>query len=163
VQASPVLFVFGAVAEFAGIVLLGFPDLLPGAIRLSGWLRRQSNRLRRVVGLPTRPIVVSIGAAGEINIAGRVAALVVSRSGGTLDEKVAFLLRRDQAAQRQENELADRVDQLEAESRQRIADAQREMEQHIAAETEAYRPLRIAGTAALALGLALTTVATLIA
>jgi hypothetical protein len=49
----------------------------------------------------------------------------------------------------------------------RFAEAQRQMEQHVAAElaaaTEAYRPLRIAGTAALALGLVLVTVATLIA
>jgi hypothetical protein len=40
VQACAVLLVVGVLAEFVGTVLLGFPDLLPGATRLSGWLRR---------------------------------------------------------------------------------------------------------------------------
>jgi hypothetical protein len=46
-----VLVVVGVVAEFAGIVLLGFPDFVPGALRLSGWLRRQWRRavVHRVV------------------------------------------------------------------------------------------------------------------
>jgi hypothetical protein len=52
---SAVLLAFGVVFEFAGIVLLGFPNFVPGAIRLSGWLRRRgrraAKRLRRLVGL----------------------------------------------------------------------------------------------------------------
>jgi hypothetical protein len=38
VQACPWLFVAGVLAEFVGIVALGFPDLLPSAIRLAGVL-----------------------------------------------------------------------------------------------------------------------------
>ena len=167
-QTWHVLYVLGGIAELAGIVALGYPDLLPGARRISGWLRRQENRIRRYVGLPTRPNVVNLGAAaGEFNIAGRAAALVVSRSEGTLEQNVDFLLRRDQDAQRRENEMAERIDQLEADSRQRVDDARREMEQHVAGELadagDEYRELRVVGTGALVLGLVLVTVATFIA
>lgn len=169
-QASAVLFVLGVVAEFVGIVLLGFPDLLPDAIRLSGWLRRQGRRaanvLRRLARREPRRFVVSADSGAYVTM-GAQSSGIVGTSETTLEGQVAYLLRRDEHAQREANALAARVNRLEAESPRQIAEAQRQMEQHVAAElaaaTEAYRPLRIAGTAALALGLVLVTVATLIA
>jgi hypothetical protein len=165
------LLVFGVLAEFAGIVLLGFPDFLPGALRLSAWLgrrgRRVLNRVRRLIGLPSLTTHVSIAAAGEYNLAGNVAALVVSREEGTLEEKVDFLLRRDQDAQRRLNDLEHRLNDLEGESPRRLEELRTAMEEHVARELsaalEAYRPLRIAGTVALFVGLACVTTATLLA
>lgn len=109
----------GNVAEFAGIVLLGFPDLLPGAIRLSRWLQRQSrrtaNRLRRLVGRQPLGTVVSAGAATAIATA-LTGSAVVGTSETTVEGKVEFLLRRDQDSQRQANVFAERLGRLEAES-----------------------------------------------
>jgi hypothetical protein len=166
VQACPVLFVLGVLVEFVGIVLLGFPDLLPGARRLSGWLRRQENRLRRLIGRKPRHVVVTAGSA--MSIAGGFSASgIVGTSETTLEGQVAYLLRRDQDAQREANALAARVKRLEADGPKHLDEAQRQMEQHVAAELAAaraeYREVRIAGTAALAVGLVLVTVATLIA
>jgi hypothetical protein len=165
------LLVLGALAEFTGIVLLGFPDFLPGALRLSAWLghrgRRALNRIRRLIGLPPLTTHISIAAAVELNLAGSIAALVVSREEGTLEEKVDFLLRRDQDAQRRLNELEHRLDDLEAESPRRLDELRAAMEEHVAREVaavlEAYRPLRIAGTIALFVGLVCITTATLAA
>jgi hypothetical protein len=56
------------------------------------------------------------------------------------------------------------VGRLETESPRRLAEAREEMEAHVTRELEdaltEYRPLRIAGTIALAIGLACVTVAT---
>jgi hypothetical protein len=167
VQTCAWLFIAGVFTEFVGIVLLGFPDLLPGARRLSGWLRRQENRVRRLVGLPTRRGVV-YAKSGTLTVGvGASSAGMVSTSATTLEGKVEYLMRRDQDSQRAENALAARVNRLEAESPQQIAKAQRQMEQHVAAKLAdaraEYHELRVAGTGALALGLILVTVATFIA
>jgi hypothetical protein len=166
VQACPLLFAAGALAEFVGIVLLGFPDLLPGARRLSGWLRRQENRLRRLIGREPRH-VFGTSSVGVAIAAGVSASGIVGTSETTLEGQVAYLLRRDEDAQRKANALAARVNRLEAESPRQIEEAQRQMEQHVAAELAdaraEYRELRVAGTLALALGLILVTVATFIA
>jgi hypothetical protein len=160
------LFLIGALFELAGIVALGFPDLLPGAIRLSEWLRRQENRLRPRVGLPPRPVVHTTSVSDGIVFGGSVSG-VVSTSETTLEGKVEYLLRRDQDAQREVNALAARVNDLTAALTARLAEARQEMEEHVARELtaaqEAYRPLRTAGTIALATGLAFVTAAALLA
>jgi hypothetical protein len=166
VQASPVLFVVGVLAEFVGIVLLGFPDLVPGAVRLSAWLRQQENRLRRRIGREPRNVVVTVGAATASAAFGGRAAGIVGTSETTLEGQVAYLLRRDQDAQREGNALAARVSALEAELPRQRDEAQRQMEHHVAGALAAaraeYRELRLAGTFALFAGLACVTVATLI-
>jgi hypothetical protein len=164
------LYVVGVVAEFAGIVCLGFPDLLPGALRLSAWLgcqwHRATNRLRRLVGLKPRRVVHTVGAAGTVNLAGHISAVVSTSNVGSLEDKVEYLLRRDQDAQRRANELDARLDRLEAESTERLAELRGKMETHVAHELstalEAYRPLRVAGTIALVIGLVCVTVATFV-
>jgi hypothetical protein len=166
---TTVLVVVGVVAEFAGIVLLGFPDFVPGALRLSDWLRRQTrravNRLGRLVGREPPGVVVSAGAALATGVA-LGARAIVSTGATTLEGKLEYLLRRDQDAQRQADEFAARLNRLEAESPRRLAETRQQMEEHVARELsaalEAYRPLRVAGTIALALGLACVTLATLL-
>jgi hypothetical protein len=170
VQAWHALYVLGVVAEFAGIVALGFPDLLPGARRLSAWLsrhgRRASNRLRRLVRREPRVVTVTGGLSAGVAIGGHASA-VVSTSETTLEGQVAYLLQRDRDAQEQANAFAARLNQLEADSPRRLAEARQEMEQHVARELalarDEYLDLRVAGTGALVLGLVLVTVATFIA
>lgn len=157
--------------ELGGIVALGFPDLLPGALRVSTWLgrqwRRATNRLRRLVGLKPRAVVHTVGAAGEINLAGHISAVVSTSNVGSVEDKVEYLLRRDQDAQRRLNEHDARLDRIEGETTERLAELRGEMETHVAHElsaaVEAYRPLRVVGTIALVVGLACVTAATLVA
>jgi hypothetical protein len=164
------LLVVGVISEFAGIVLLGFPDFVPGAIRLSGWLRRQgrrtANRIRRLIGLKPRAVVHNVGAADAVGVS-MSASAVVGTSETTLEGKVEYLLRRDQDAQRQANDFAWRVSRIEEESPERLAELRQQMEEHVARELTAalqvYRPLRVAGTIALATGLACVTTATFLA
>ena len=58
------LLIVGAVSEFIGIVLIAFPDLLAGALRLSAWLARAARkiekRVRCLVRLPGRNHVVAL-------------------------------------------------------------------------------------------------------
>ena len=165
------LLVIGSVLELGGIVALGFPDLLPGALRVSTWLGRQwrlaSNRLRRLVGLKPRAVVHTVDMAGAVSLAGHISAVVSTSNVGSLEEKVEYLLRRDQDAQRRVNEHDERLDRIEAESTERLAELRGQMETHIARELgaalEAYRPLRVAGTVALVIGLGCVTAATLLA
>jgi hypothetical protein len=86
------LYLLGVGAEFAGIVLVGFPDALPYGRRLSNWMGRRwrlvENRLRSLVGLRRRTTTVAVGSAGTVDMAGR-ATFVVGTSATALDEQVA--------------------------------------------------------------------------
>ena len=166
-----VLLLIGVASEFVGIVLIGFPDFVPGTLRLAGWLRRQGRRIenliRRLARRKARPIVVSAGASGGIAIGGSASAVVSPGANATTEDKVDFLLRRDLDTQRELNDLAGRVNRLQTESTRQLAEARQDMEQHVDRElatalTE-YRPLRVVGTIALAVGLACVTVATFLA
>jgi hypothetical protein len=162
-----VLFVVGALFEFAGIVLLGFPDFVPGALRLSRWLRPRTrsvvNRLRRLLRLPPRPTFVDLGGAVEIHGVLRGSAMKSVAAGASLEEKVAFLLRRDEEAQGAVNALAERVAAIEEQAPRQLEQLRGEMQAHvdqkIRAALDEYRELRVAGTVALGLGLACVTVA----
>jgi len=164
------LLVVGVFAEFVGIVLLGFPDFVPGALRLSGWLRRYGRRLANVVrslfGRPTRGAVHQIRAAGESNVSATLSAVVIPKA-STLEEKVDYLMSRDQAAQDRVNTLDERIVRLETDSPRRLAEARRKLEDHVTRELvaaeAAYRPLRVAGTVALAVGLACSSLASYLA
>lgn len=164
------LLAIGVVSEFAGIVLLGFPDFVPGAIRLSGWLgrhgRRGANRLRRLVGRSPRGVVHTAESGGVI-VTGMSVTGVVSTSATTLEGKVDYLMRRDQDAQHMFDALAERVTRLEADSPRQLDEIRRQMEGHVARELmaalEAYRPLRVVGTILLAVGLGSVTASALLA
>jgi hypothetical protein len=164
------LLVIGSVFQLGGIVALGFPDLLPGALRLSRWLgrqgRRAANLLRRLLRRPPRGDVHVGAGTGTITLGGFPARGVVSTSATTLEEQLAYLLRRDQDVQVQTDALATRISRLETESPKQLEEARQQMEQHIADELAGlraeYRPLRVAGTIAVVIGLACVTTATLL-
>jgi hypothetical protein len=165
-----VLLVVGAVCEFIGIVAIGFPDFLPHGRRLSRWLRRRTrvvvNKLRRVLGLPPLQTVVYGQAALEASAALSGYAIKGVSPAATIDEKVEFLLRRDEEAHRAMNALNDRVDALEKALPLQLDRLREEMEAHVASTLttaqEEYRALRVLGTVALAFGLLCTTVANLV-
>jgi enolase len=84
-------------------------------------------------------------------------------AGASLEEKVAFLLRRDEEAQGAVNALAERVAAIEEQAPRQLEQLRGEMQAHvdqkIRAALDEYRELRVAGTVALGLGLACVTVA----
>jgi hypothetical protein len=88
------------------------------------------------------------------------------REDAPLEEKVAYLMRRDQATQEAEHRITERVEAVEAESRQSVEDLRREVEVLLGTELRAaqedFRAVRIGGTIALAVGLTLTTLANFI-
>jgi hypothetical protein len=154
--------------EFLGVVLVGAPDLVPGVRRATVWLAEHGERgiwrVLRVVGV-RRPHYVSTGVAAEYDIAFRSAGLVHATSATTLEDKVAFLLRRDEATQGALQELNDRVVELERETERRL-DAEREeteafVGEALAAQDARYRWARILGAVLLIAGLVCTAVATL--
>ena len=164
------LYVLGAILELSGILFLAAPDLVPGAIRLSHWTgthwRPIENRIRRLLHLPGRSIVINAEAAGVSILAGRVSAVKSVSADADIEQRVAFLLQRDQEAQRDLNLLAERLVDAEEKSERRLGELRGAMEAHVGhaltAAQEDYRTARGIGTIALILGLAMTTTANFI-
>ena len=153
-----VLLIVGALAEFAGIVLIGFPDFVPGALRLSNWLRPRVQRLRtgvrRLLRRPQPGVSHQRFATDSATVSDHAPVEQYGDPGATLEQQVEFLLMQDVKAQRQLNALRRRIDSLEKDMPRRLTALRGDMETHVA-ETQAaalaeYRPLRIAGTVALA-------------
>jgi hypothetical protein len=160
------LYTLGALFELAGIVAVASPDLVPGAVRFAAWLRvrlrRAVDRLRRFIGRP-RPQVIEVGLAGAVATAGSLSFSKSVNANANLEQQVAFLLHRDQEAQRDVNALAKRVTEVEQGAPRRLAELRAEMEAHVehkltAAQAD-FRAARVLGAFALAIGLALTTIA----
>jgi hypothetical protein len=109
------LLVGGAAFEFLGIIVIVFPDLIPYGIRLSLWQRRHTRALfdhiGRLLGRP-RNVVIEVPTASELNIAGRGSPMKSASGAATLEQKVEFLLTRDQEAQRDVNMLRERIEDL---------------------------------------------------
>jgi hypothetical protein len=161
------LLVVGAFLEFGGIVALAFPDFLPHARRLSPWLGHRTrvviNWVRRLLGMkPLQKVVYGWGGVkGSASVRGT--GLVNISDDATEAEKIAFLLRRDQEAQQAINTLSRRTEDLEEDMPRQLEQLREDMRTHVSSELtaaqEEYRPLRIGGTIALAVGLVCTTVA----
>lgn len=98
--------------------------------------------------------------AGEVDVAGSFAPIVSVNPDATPEEKIEFLLRQDQERQRDVNELRERVQMLERESSKRLAELGSRMERYVvealAEAASSYRPVRVIGSIALAIGLGLT-------
>lgn len=160
-----VLYSFGGLFELVGITLAAAPDLVPGARRFSRWAaprwRRFENRIRRLLRLRPRTITASVGLAGEVNLAGSMDAIISVAPTATLDEKVEFLLRRDQERQRDANELRRRIEAIDRDATRRLADLrvimEAQVEEALAAAATEYRAARVVGAIALAIGLCLST------
>jgi biopolymer transport protein ExbB/TolQ len=157
----------GAVLEFGGIVALAFPDFLPHGRRLSRWFAHRSrvviNVVRRWLGMKPLQKFVSISMAAEANASGRMSAVAGVNDDATQEEKISFLLRRNQETQEAINRLSGQVRELEEETPRELERLRQDLQGHVAAELAAaedeYRALRVVGTMALAVGLVCTTVA----
>lgn len=158
------LYVAGAVLEFLGILLVSAPDLLPYSERASQWLRTTTqplvDRLRRLIHRPTAHTIGVSGIASASTVAG--ASIIVSPNAeATLEERVEYLLRREQEAQKKSNECEGRLRAIEEQLPKRLDELRAETREHVttsitAAESQ-YRQFRFIGAVALAVGLLLTT------
>ncbi len=160
------LFVSGATLELVGIVFVGSPDLFPAADRFSAWLRLRveptANRFLRLLGRPRSQTVTL--EPGVVRATGMPVYFSRSlREGASLEERVEFLIRRDEEAQQRENDHEARLTAIEGETPERLEELRSAMELHVADSLEAahraYRELRIFGAVLLALGLGCATAA----
>ncbi len=152
------LLVVGGMLEFGGIFALAWPDLVPWKERVSGWMgrvyRKVAARLRRMFG--RTPLELRWSDDVRPRVWPDLGVIEISED-ATLEAKVAFLLSRDQAAQRAESVLQQRIGNLERAISRRLDEHRAEMMGHFSKKlTEAlnrYRSLRILGAFLLAAGL----------
>ena len=164
-DAKHALYIAGAVLELLGILLVSAPDLLPYSERASRWLRTTTrplvDRLRRAIGRP-RVHVVHVGGAGAIGLGGGSVSVVVSSNPeASLEERVEYLMRREQEAQARLNAHDERLGKVEEQLPKRLEELRAETQEHVSTSITAaewkYRPVRFIGAIALTVGLALTT------
>ncbi|HEY9456644.1 MAG TPA: hypothetical protein VIQ56_01960 [Gaiella sp.] len=134
----PWLFAIGVLVEGLSIAVFAVPDFVPGLRRFVRWLgpraRRAENRARRLLRLPGHPKVV-YAQAGVAVAAGMSAKVRVSVSeGATPDEKIAYLLRREQAAQDFADRLSERVESLSTKLDTDVEALRVEFRDHVGAE-----------------------------
>jgi len=172
VSARAILLLTGAVFEFGGIVLLGFPDFIPGARLASRWLgdrsrmvairgRRVMTRIRARFRTEHRSGASRISGAGTIETAGEVTTPQGIHPDVPDVAKLAFLIRREEEMRSELADLEKRTTSLETKVPRQLAELRRDLRAHVGDELRvafaAYRPLRVAGTIAFAIGLTLAT------
>src|SRR4051794_10374013 len=98
--AKATLYIVGAVLELGGIILVGSPDLFPEAARLSGLMADRAQavagRLLRLLGLGPVP-THTVSSTLTMPFESEGPATVQVTPDASTEEKVAFLLERDQA------------------------------------------------------------------
>jgi hypothetical protein len=132
---------------------------------LSSWLARRwrpiENRIRRLLHLRIRGLHHTVALAGGIEFAGSVRAIQSIDPEEPLEEQVAFLLRRDREHQERIADLSTRISDVETKAARELTEmhtrSRAELLIAIEREAAAYRPVRIFGAVALAIGLALST------
>jgi hypothetical protein len=165
---ASLLVVLAAVNELYGIVLIASPDLLPHVQRAHLYLRERMRRLKRWIvqrakRLLRRPVSERVSAggamAGGIAPTGHVAFLVKPSEHATVDELLAWLVRRDQETHEQLNALERELREHPGRWKNDIEAARRDIrDEHLALERRIKDDrlrLRYLGLAFLALGLIL--------
>jgi hypothetical protein len=154
-------YIGGALLEFVGIVLVASPDLFPYAERLSQWATPKFDRIRNWLGRPRR-LVYNIPTAVSMELAGRVVAMRGIGDEAPVDDKLRFLLTRDQEAQRDVQELSHRVEDVEKATHARLDALDDKMKRHVGERLDTshreYLGLRIIGVAFVVAGLVCATV-----
>lgn len=158
------LFFGGAAIECVGILFVASPDLFPLAARVvRSFGARLSQVWRRALRLfGVRRTVTAKASLGAMLVMGTRATFEKNiKDEATLEEKVAFLLRRDKEAQSDVQALAHRFDDLETALDPRLDDLRDSMAAHVGTSLEAvhraYLPLRRLGVVLLVVGLAMAT------
>lgn len=113
----------GGSLEFWGVLLVASPELAPSLRRLGAALvaarshtkalaRRAANKARRMLRLPPRPIEMS----GTVNVSGELAlssrGIVGVPEEASMEEKVAFLIQREEVTQKRMAELQETLNGL---------------------------------------------------
>lgn len=166
------LYVLALPFEVAGLVLIVWPDVAPdlravvtrAARRVrAGWWRVVS-WWRRLLRRPGRNVALQVGAAVSTSAA---LSMQVMRGepNGTIAEKVAILIQRDQESQQRLNRLETSLTDKEAARDRQIAQLRTELTQLIATESQRavdrHRRQRIVGTALVAIGAVIGTLGNL--
>jgi hypothetical protein len=163
---AAVTLILGAISEFAGLVLIAWPDLVPWKRQASTWLRQTYGTaegiVRRILRRPRQVTVArSIGLASSIEIAGSLRRRRGCSPDASLEEKVHFLLSRDTDAQRFEADVLERLRAIEETTESRLLEAskdlQRRLETRLSETAQEFRPLRVVGLVLLIIGLVATT------
>jgi flagellar motility protein MotE (MotC chaperone) len=105
--------------------------------------------------------VIEVSGIASTSAVGNISLLVTPNPDAPLEERVQYLLRREQEAQKKLNEQDERLRAIEEQLPKRLDELRAETEEHVSKSiTEAewrHRPLRFVGALALLLGLVLTT------
>jgi hypothetical protein len=120
--------------------------------------------LRKLFRRSGRDVHAKADLSATLRLGGSLAT-VTGMSATTLEDKVEWLLRRDQEAQKQVSDLSKRLGELESAMPERLAALNESLNAHVTdkiAEAQSdFRATRILGALALTVGLGLTTAATL--
>ena len=154
------LYLIGPFLEACGIVVVLFPDVVPGLQRLDQWLRRQGQRVangvRRVLGLPR--VIEATGivtAKANLTLQGR--GVVLPGRNASLEEKVQFLLDWYPKINEAIGALRERFEKSEKDIAKQFQAARQEVEawtnEAIITEIARYRAGRIVGSVLLFVGL----------
>jgi hypothetical protein len=155
------LVIGGGVLEFIGIMAVAWPDLLPYGERLSSWLGRAYRRVAAWVDRFRHPrgaieqVLPGLASVGG----GRVTGRAFVDPDAPMEEKVEYLLKRDQDVQAMFDSLSAQVVAGDGQAEERLGEVRAELKGHVATEMSRYRALRIGGAVALALGLSCTVAA----
>jgi hypothetical protein len=170
------LYAFGGSAEFFGLVLVASPELVPIAEAVASsvrraWrrfkpvLQRVENVVRRLLKRP-RAHYVNVEPGGIRVTGGGVTGRVSPGADKTLEEKVEYLLRRDQETQAQFDQVERTVSGLPVQWRadiQQASEALRgEQAQALAELRDRHMRARVAGVLLLAVGVCLATAGNLV-
>lgn len=144
-------------------MMLAAPDLVPHGARTAAWLdprlRQVRNWLRRLVGLPQRGRVYRHALTVPLKVDVSMSEEVVIDPNASLEEKVEFLLRRNQETQNAVNALSESVTATE----RHLDELRESLETYVAdivvSSQADYRPLRFLGTIVLLVGLVCVTAA----
>jgi hypothetical protein len=166
------LYVLALPFEFVGLVLIVWPDVAPdlraiatkAVRRVRAWAWRLFNWARRLLRRPGRNVALELSGSVEVSAA---LGMQVMRGEpkGTIAEKVAILIQRDQESQQRLNRLETSLaDKTGARDRQ-IAELRTDLTQLIEVESQRavdrHRRQRAVGTALVAIGAVIGTLGNL--
>lgn len=156
----------GAILEWLGIMLVGSPDLVPLSKRFSRWGRQKAQAVTRGAERLFRRrkhahVVGAVSAGGSIAMTGHASVFHSLPADATIEQKVDFLMRRDQQSQTVNDALSRRLEELGAESETGLRGLRAELEtlidKNLGELKREYFLAKLVGVAALVVGLGLTT------
>jgi hypothetical protein len=169
------VYAFSGSFEAVGLLLVAAPEVMTALRRLGAWTAAQWRKftpylatverfVRRLLRRP-RHIVVNVGAASVVSSGGQVTTRVSPGEGKTLEEKIDYLLRRDEAMQARVDSVELRMSGLPSEWRTEIEEASEtlhsEQMQALDELRERHLEQRWLGIVLLLIGVVLATVANL--